>query len=177
MHRYFMTLAVSAAMLAMQSASLARPDPTPCFNSAGQPIPCKKPDLTSRSPVSIASHVTTWGAGVTLTDADALPHATGAFCAFPIKYILSNVGTGNAGPPVTATFKNVLRVDGGTVGIQSALSQAAMSGRTILFSAYLPTGVHTLTLDVDDGNAVAELNEGNNHFWLKYQLTGKCRKR
>jgi CARDB len=135
-------------------------------------VPCKLPDLTAGPQVSVGGHNTTWGAGVTLTDKDSIPHAR-PFCAFNIAYVLANIGLGNAGPP--AVFKDVLRVDGTTVSIQSMLTQAALTHRNILTQAYLPMGVHTLTLDIDDGNAIAETNEGNNHFSLKYQLTGRCR--
>jgi hypothetical protein len=126
--------------------------------------------------VTVGGHATHWGAGVTLTDADSLPGPR-PYCAFNIVYILGNIGLGNAGPPDTATFKDVIRVDGVTVSIQSGLSQAAMTHRPITTQAYLPMGVHTLTLDVNDGFVVSESNVLNNHFSMKYQLTGKCKAR
>jgi len=136
---------------------------------------CKQPDLTAGSVVTVGGHPTHWGAGVTLTYADSLVKPR-PYCAFNIVYTLANIGLGNAGPPDTAAFKNVIRVDGATVSIQSALSQAASTHRVIMTQAYLPLGVHTLTLDIDDGNAVTESNEANNHFAMKYQLTGDCKK-
>jgi CARDB len=147
------------------------PKPAPCRPVATHVVRC--PDLTARPPVSVGGHATVWGAGVTLTDADALPGPLPK-CAFNIRYTIANIGTANAGPLAYPLFKNVLRVDGNPVSIQTALSQAAGTSRTILTQAYLPKGVHQLTLDVDDGNVIPESNEANNHFAIKYQLTGKC---
>jgi hypothetical protein len=152
-----------------------KPQPTgvKCRQIVTAVLPC--PDLTARRPVSVGGHATVWGAGVTLTAADSIPHAR-PFCAFDIIYTMANIGTANAGPPTHPQFKNVLRVDGGApVSIQSALSLAAGASQTIHTQAYLPTGVHQLSLNIDDGNVIPELNEANNHFSIKYQLTGKCR--
>jgi hypothetical protein len=147
----------------------------PCRQTVTAVVRC--PDLTARPPVSVGGHATTWGAGVTLTEADSLPGPR-PYCAFDIVYTMANIGTANAGPPAFAQFKNVLRVDGGApVSIQSGLSLAAGASQTVHTQAYLPMGVHQLSLDVDDGNVIPESNEANNHFAIKYQLTGKCRNR
>jgi CARDB len=149
--------------------------PMPCRQITGALIRC--PDLTARPPVSVGGHATHWGAGVTLTDADSLPGPR-PYCAFDIIYTMANIGTAAAGPPAFPKFKNVLRVDGGApVSIQSALSLAAGASQTIHTQAYLPMGVHQLSLDIDDGNVIPESNEANNHFAIKYQLTGKCKNR
>ena len=159
-------------------------DMTPSPQPSGHGVPCRQiatavvrcPDLTARPPASVGGHATTWGAGVTLTFHDSIPHAR-PYCAFDIVYTMANIGTGNAGP--VPTFKNVLRVDGGApVSIQSALSLVAGGTQTIHTQAYLPSGVHQLSLDIDDGNVIAESNESNNHFAMKYQLVDKrCKPR
>jgi hypothetical protein len=159
-------------------------DVTPSPNPSGHGVPCRQiatavvrcPDLTARPPASVGGHATTWGAGVTLTFLDSIPHAR-PYCAFDIVYTMANIGTGNAGP--VPLFKNVLRVDGGApVSIQSSLSLVAGGTQTIHTQAYLPSGVHQLSLDIDDGNVIAESNEANNHFAMKYQLVDKrCKPR
>ena len=159
-------------------------DVTPSPTPTGHSVPCRQivtavvrcPDLTARPPASVGGHATTWGAGVTLSFADSIPHAR-PYCAFDIVYTMANIGTGNAGP--VPTFKNVLRVDGGApVSIQSSLSLVAGGTQTIHTQAYLPSGVHQLSLDIDDGNVIAESNEANNHFAMKYQLVDpRCRRR
>jgi hypothetical protein len=161
-----------------------RPDTTPTPHPGG--VPCRQivtavvrcPDLTARPPVSVGGHATTWGAGVTLTPADTIRHSR-PYCAFDIIYTMVNIGTANAGPPAHPLFKNVLRVDGGApVSIQSGLSLAAGASQTVHTQAYLPAGVHQLSLDIDDGNVIAESNEANNHFAMKYQLVDpRCRRR
>jgi len=150
------------------------PHGVPCRQIVTAVVRC--PDLTARPPASVGGHATTWGAGVTLSFADSIPHAR-PYCAFDIIYTMVNIGTGNAGP--VPTFKNVLRVDGGApVSIQSGLSLAAGASQVIHTQAYLPSGVHQLSLDIDDGNLIAESNEANNHFAMKYQLVDKrCRPR
>lgn len=167
-----------------EKGSTPNPNTTPVPKPTGHGLPCRQivtavikcPDLTARPPASVGGHATTWGAGVTLTFADSIPHAR-PFCAFDIIYTMANIGTANAGP--VPTFKNVLRVDGGApVSIQSALSLAAGGTQVIHTQAYLPPGVHQLSLDIDDGNAIAESNEANNHFAMKYQLVDeRCKPR
>lgn len=178
MRRLLAIYGTAAAVIAAQAIPLAA-----YGGPAGPPVGCRQvvttvrrcPDLTARRPVSIGGRATVWGGGVTLTEANSLPGPR-PYCAFDVIYVMANIGTANAGPP--AMFKNVLRVDGGApVSIQSALTLAAGANQTIHTQAYLPMGVHVLSLDVDDGNAIPELNEANNHFTLKYQLTGKCKNR
>jgi hypothetical protein len=146
-----------------------RPTPRPCHDVTGRPIPCKLPDLTPGNPVVVGGHSTNWGGGVTLTDKDAFLNSNG-HCAFNIAYIQRNIGLADALPP----FKNVLRADAATVSIQSAMTQPAGTQQTVHTQAYLPGGVHTLSLKLDDGNVVVESNEANNVGAIKYQLTGNC---
>ena len=131
----------------------------------------KCPDLTARPPVTVGGVSTTWGAGVTLTAANRIP-GTSAKCAFDIYYTIVNIGSANAGPP--GNFRDVLRVDGSIVSVQTLLTLAAGASQTIHTQAYLPAGVHQLTLDINDLHTIAESNFANNHFAMKYQLTGRC---
>lgn len=98
-------------------------------------------------------------------------------CAFNISYVLANIGPANAGPP--ATFKDIIRAGippGGVVSIQSALTQAALTHRSINTQAYLPApGPYLLSLTINDGHLVTESNYFNNYFTIKYTLdTSKC---
>jgi|GEM_PF-2793490 len=144
--------------------------PTPCLTANG--ALCKLPDLTAGTALSVGGHSTAWGGGVTLTAADAIPSVLkqSGYCAFTIKYSLLNIGSANAG-----TFKSYWRVGATPVSIQTTPSLAAGASQAIQTQAYLPIGVHALTLDVNDGHLVTESNYANNHFAIKYQLTGKCR--
>jgi hypothetical protein len=120
-------------------------------------------------PSGASGHHVAWNASVELTERDAFLISNGA-CAFNISYELFNVG------PVDATgpFKNVIRSDASTVSTQSALSQPAMSHRTISTQAYLAPGSHLLTIALDDGHNVAESVETNNYYAIRYTLGGKC---
>jgi hypothetical protein len=108
-----------------------------------------------------------------LSDKDAFLISNGR-CAFNISYVLANIGPANAGPP--ATFKDVIRAGAGTVSIQSALTQAALTHRNIDTQAYLPApGPYVLSLTINDGHLVTESNYANNYFTIKYTLdTSKC---
>lgn len=159
--------------------------PPPCRDVTGRPIRCL-PDLTSGKeiivggavgggplPSGVVGHPVPWGGSVVLSDKDAFLISNGR-CAFNISYVLANIGPANAGPP--ATFKDIIRAGAGTVSIQSALTQAALTHRSINTQAYLPApGPYVLSLTIDDGNAIAESNELNNYFTIKYTLdTSKC---
>lgn len=149
------------------------PKPTPCQPSATY-VNCKKlPDLTPRPPVTVGGHLTNWGGGVTLTDADAFLNANG-HCAFNIRYIYSNIG---AAPAIPApNWLNKLRVDGvSVVSIQTITLPLAVGGTSVINTqAYLPAGVHTLSLKLNDTGSLVESNYANNTGSIKYQLTGKC---
>ncbi|HXM19181.1 MAG TPA: hypothetical protein VN934_10310 [Candidatus Tumulicola sp.] len=146
------------------------PKSTPCQPAAAY-VNCK-PDLTPRPPVTVGGHLTNWGGGVTLTDADAFLNNNG-HCAFNIRYIYSNIG------PVAAlpAWKNALRVDANSapVSIQTITLALAAGGTSVINTqAYLPAGVHTLTLKLNDTGSLIESNYANNTGTIKYQLTGKC---
>ena len=168
------------------TAPNCRPTPTPCPPTAAG-IPCRQlPDLTSGKeiivggavgggplPSGVVGHHVPWGGSVVLSDKDAFLISNGR-CAFNISYVLANIGPANAGPP--ATFKDVIRAGAGTVSIQSALTQAALTHRNIDTQAYLPApGPYVLSLTINDGHLVTESNYANNYFTIKYTLdTSKC---
>ena len=110
-----------------------------------------------------------------LSDKDAFLVSNGR-CAFNLSYVLRNIGGGNAGPPATAAFKDVMHAGGGGVSIQSSLSQAAGTQQTINTQAYLPApGPYALNLTINDGHLAPESNYLNNSFTIKYTLdTAKC---
>lgn len=153
-----------------------RPTTTPCHTATG--ARCKDlPDLAPLPPVRVGSlahppvPATTWGSGLSLTDADAFLKSNGR-CAFNIWYEFKNIGTATAAPP----FKNQIKVDGVTVvSINGPFAPlAAGASRAVQTQAYLPGGVHQLSLDLDSGNVVIESNKLNNHASIKYQLVGNC---
>lgn len=158
--------------------------PPPCQPlPSGAPNPnCKLPDLTSGReiivggavgggplPSGVVGHHVPWGTTVNLTDKDAFLNSNGQ-CAFNISYVLANIAPVNAPGP----FKDVIHEDLNVVSIQSALSQAASSHRSINTRAYLPGGGHTLALTINAGHAQPESNYANNHFDIKYVLVGNC---
>jgi hypothetical protein len=161
----------------------------PCHDVTGRPIPCRDlPDLTSGNeiivggavgggplPSGVVGHHVPWGTSVVLSDKDAFLISNGR-CAFNISYVLGNIGNANAGPP--ATFKDVIGAGSppGVVSIQSALTQAAHTHRSIDTQAYLPApGPHVLSLRINDGHLVTESNYANNYFEIRYTLdTARC---
>ena len=161
--------------------------PQPCRDATGKPIPCRDlPDLTSGKevivggavgggplPSGVVGHHVPWGGSVVLSDKDAFLISNGR-CAFNISYELANIGGGNAGPP--QTFKDIIRAGAATVSIQSALTQAAHTSRSINTQAYLPApGPYALSLTINDGHSITESNFLNNYFTIKYTLdTSKC---
>ncbi len=160
------------------------PKPTPCRLPTGAPCPSPTPcpagvrchnlpDLTPRPPVTVGGHATTWGAGVSLTDADAFLKSAG-HCAFNIKYVYSNIG---AAPAIPApNWKNELLVDGvSLVSLQTITTPLPVAGTSVInTTAYLPGGVHTLTLKLNYTGSLVESNYANNAGTIKYQLVGNC---
>jgi hypothetical protein len=195
MHKYFLIVAICAAMGATQVASSALATPTaaplpaavlktvPCKELANGAPHCKLPDQTAGPTITVGGHVVTWGGHVTLTDADVMPSLDGTkkFCYFTISYVLKNVGLGNAGPPATSTFKNEIMMDGVesnlVVGRQSLLSLAAATSLPIHTSIYLPSPTGELDLVIDaGGNAVVASDAINrNVFFITYTITSSCK--
>jgi len=201
MKRFFEILSPVAGVLmwpaiASQQAVAATtqtPHPTPpaCRDVMGKPIPCGKlADLTAGPeivvggsvgggalPSGAVGHHVNWNTSVVLTDKDAFLVSHGR-CAFNLSYELRNIGGGNAGPPETPAFSDLIRAGTppGAVSTQSALMQMAGTNRTINTQAYLPGGgPHVLSLTINDGHAAPESNFLNNYFAIKYTLdSAKC---
>jgi subtilase family serine protease len=62
-----------------------------------------------------------------------------------------------------------------TISTQNLLSLAASTDLTIKTAVNLPSGNHILLFYIDQSNAVAETNQNNNYFFVRYQLTGNCK--
>jgi len=112
-----------------------------------------------------------WGGSVVVSDGDAAQQSGGK-CAFNVTYAMSNLGPVATSP----AFVNRLRSDGHEVAVNSGLSLAAgEKNHKITTQPYLDPGPHTLQLSLDDApGAVAESDEANNIFWVRYALNGKC---
>jgi hypothetical protein len=123
-----------------------------------------RPDITSRNGITIGGaiggaggHFSNWGGTIRLTASDALL-ISGGHCAFNLSYDMENIGTAMTTPE----FLNRLRTGSNVVSIQSALSLDAGETRQINTQAYLPRGIHTLSLGLDSDHVVRETNEINN---------------
>ena len=121
-----------------------------------------------------------WGTTVDLSGVDPLPGtyvpggpatvAQPGRCAFNVTYDESNIGTGATSPLYTNKLKLVGPAD---VAVNSGRHLNAGETKTVTTQPYLTEGSNALMLYLDDGNAVAESNEGNNFFSIKYTL--KCK--
>jgi hypothetical protein len=118
-----------------------------------------------------------WGTAADLSDVDPLPGtiiggtvSPQGRCAFNITYDESNIGTAATSP----LYTNRLKVIGPTdVANNTGRHLNAGETKQVDTQAYLPEGSNALMLYLDDGNVVAESNEGNNFFSIKYTL--KCK--
>jgi CARDB len=121
-----------------------------------------------------------WGTTADLSGVDPLPGtyvaggpATVALpgrCAFNVTYDESNIGSGATSPLYTNKLKLIGPAD---VAVNSSRHLNAGETKTVTTQPYLKEGSNALMLYLDDGNAVAESNEGNNFFSIKYTL--KCK--
>src|SRR5262249_1650458 len=121
-----------------------------------------------------------WGTTVDLSVVDPLPGtyvaggpatvAQPGRCAFNVTYDESNVGTGATSPLYTNRLKLIGPTD---VANNTGRHLNAGETKTLTTQPYLTEGSNALMLYLDDGNAVAESNEGNNFFSIKYRL--KCK--
>jgi hypothetical protein len=111
-----------------------------------------------------------WGSPATLTEGDSFLQSNGK-CAFRVTYAMSNLGPVATSP----AFLNRLYNDSDVVAINSALSLGAHeTNHSITTEPYLKPGGHLLKLSLDDDHNVAESNEGNNTFSVRYSLDGTC---
>jgi hypothetical protein len=139
----------------------------------------KKPNITSARPGlyvwgsnPMAKHWVPWGTAVNLTAAESInPHPSpgNGQCAFNVEYYekeTNGVATGN--------FKNKLYSDANERAINGPFALAASELKSLTTQPYLDEGAHGLKLVLDAEGNVAETNEGDNTFSIRYILKGKC---
>src|SRR5215469_7901735 len=180
------SLAAGAALAAAQNPPKPNPQlaPPPVKIQAipqTRPTPPARnlPDITDlKSGIIIGGAVggaggkfVPWGTTTDLSDVTPLAVAGTVApqgkCAFNITYHESNIGTA----PTSPLYTNKLKVIGPTdVAVNSGRHLNAGENKEVDTQAYLPEGSNALMLYLDDGNAVAESNEGNNFFSIKYTL-------
>lgn len=136
-----------------------------CTNFQQQPTTPTKPgrvkqaDITSKRGIKVGNKFAPWGGTLKLEKSDVFLESNGNY-AFNISYDVVNTGSVNAGP-----FANRFRSDmGALITQQTAVSVNASSTEQINTQGYLPQGEHQYKMALDDDNAVAESNEGNNTF-------------
>lgn len=118
------------------------------------------------------AHFVPWNGSVKLTAAESInPHPTPANgrCAFNVEYYERETN-GAATPP----FKNKIYSDGDERAINGPFPLAASEHKSITTQPYLDPGAHGLKLVLDADGNVAETNEGDNAFSIRYVLEGKC---
>lgn len=152
---------------------------TPPAGQAATPTTPGKPDITSTNRGIIIGGAVggargkfvPWGGFADLSDVDPLSGTiANGRCAFNATYEEINSGTAATSP----NYTNKLKLDGTTdVAVNKARHLNAGESKPVTTQAYLNEGSHGLTLSLDDGNLVAESNEGNNLFSIKYSL--KCK--
>ncbi|KXK52113.1 MAG: hypothetical protein IPM61_06995 [Chlorobi bacterium] len=132
-----------------------------CANTT-KPQRTKQADITSKRGIKVGNKFAAWGGTLKLDKTDVYLESNGNY-AFNISYDVVNAGSVNAGP-----FANRFRSDMGTlITQQTAVSVNASSAEQINTQGYLPQGDHMYKMSLDDGNVVAESNEGNNTFSVR----------
>jgi hypothetical protein len=157
-------------------------NPAPNAPSATKPVTpaaTGKPDITDVKPgITIGGAIggvggkfVPWGGTADLSDVAPLSGtAANGRCAFNATYEETNTGTAVTSP----TYVNKLKLDGSTVvAINNTRHLNVRESKLVTTQAYLIEGSHSLTLSLDDGNLVAESNESNNVFSIKYALQCK----
>ncbi len=113
-----------------------------------------------------------WNGSVKLKAADSInPHPTpsNGQCAFNVEYYekeTNGVATDN--------FKNKLYSDANERAINGPFALAASEAKSLVTQPYLDSGAHGLKLVLDAEGNVAETNEGDNSFSIRYHLEGTC---
>jgi len=184
-----LSLATSVCLAGAQQPPGKQPVPIrPVPGNPTVPLGQGKPDITNlKKGIIIGGAVggaggvfVPWGTSVDLSGVDPLPGtyvagspaavALPGRCAFNVTYDESNIGTGATSP----LYTNRLKIIGPTeVAVNSGRHLNAAETKTVTTQPYLTEGSNALMLYLDDGNAVAESNEGNNFFSIKYTL--KCK--
>ncbi len=159
-----------------------RTAPGPNDNPTGGPVGGpndRKPNITSARPGLYVwgsdpakKHWVDWNGSVKLTAAESInPHPTpsNGQCAFNVEYYekeTNGVATGN--------FKNKLYSDANERAINGPFALAASEAKSLVTQPYLDSGAHGLKLVLDAEGNVAETNEGDNSFSIRYHLEGRC---
>lgn len=147
-----------------------------------QPVPLpgqRRPDITNeKRGIIIGGAVggaggkfVAWGTHADLSDVDPLPGTTvNGKCAFNVTYEEINIGAA----PTSPLYTNKLKIIGpADVAINTSRHLNVGESQSVTTQPYLTEGDNALMLYLDDGNVVAESNEGNNFFSIKYTL--KCK--
>jgi hypothetical protein len=164
---------VTPAAGKLNAAPMAAPAQTP---GAPQPTPMslQYPDLTAADSATVAGKTQRqnipWNTPVTIDAKDAVSIANG-MCTFTVQYALRNLANGAAGSfksawTNSATMQTVERT---WAGIAPGATSAPVSD-----SLSLKPGQNPLTLDIDKGGLVKEVNETNNQFRVTVNVTGSC---
>jgi hypothetical protein len=172
------TLLFATGLNAQQPPAGPRPQ-TPPTGQAASPSTPGKPDITSTNRGIILGGAVggargkfvPWGGFADLSDVEPLSGTiANGRCAFNAAYEEINIGSAATSP----NYTNKLKLDGASdVAVNSARHLNAGESKPVATQVYLNEGSHSLTLSLDDGNLVAESNEGNNQFSIKYSL--KCK--
>lgn len=154
------------------------PNDNPTGGPAGVPTG-RKPNITSARPGLYIwgsdpthKHWVPWNTAVNLTAAEAInPHPSpgNGQCAFNVQYYekeTNGVATGN--------FRNKIYSDANERAINGPWALAANEARSHVTQPYLDEGAHGLKLVLDADGSVAETNEADNAFSIRYILKGKC---
>jgi CARDB len=147
----------------------------PTGGNPGTHGPNTKPNITSARP-----GLYIWGTGpkqwhnwntvVHLKAADSItPNQGNGRCAFNVEYYMKETNGVATGP-----FKNKIYSDADVRAVNGPDSLAASETKSVTTQPYLDNGPHGLKLVLDADGSVAESNEGDNTFSLRYILEGKC---
>jgi hypothetical protein len=108
-----------------------------------------------------------WGGYADISGVAPLPGASGpGRCAFNVTYVEKNDAPVQTAPMYT----NKLRVGASDVAVNGARHLNAGESKSATTQPYLSEGTHVLTLALDSLGAVAESQEGNNQYSIKYTL-------
>jgi hypothetical protein len=165
--------AIVILLLATSMGAQQPPAAKPAIPATGKPdITDLKPGITIGGAIGGAGgKFVPWGGTTDLSDVTPLSGTVAnGRCAFNATYEEKNTGSTATSP----NYINKLKLDGTTVvAIHNARHLNAGESKSVTAQAYLSEGSHSLTLSLDDGNLVAEANEGNNVFSIKYTLQCK----
>ena len=119
-----------------------------------------------------AAHFVPWGGSVKLTAAESInPHPTpgNGSCAFNVEFYEKETNG-----VATAPFKAHFLSDGVLRASPGPFPLAASENKSLVTQPYLDPGAHGLKLFLDAEGNVAETNEGDNTFGIRYVLDGRC---